>query len=186
MKQKCQPVGSHIKNSLLTEMLFMTYSQDLSSTRASVIIILIQLAILSFIYTKVISYSSVENRKKNVLERKNMQENWLPNLKENMFYTCIICCLLQQINECLRKHIPLTETNMYNYYEHQVVIIQTGLILGLCPADERRRYKVTPSLIGGRKPRIRADSRLVPSQWETSLQSNAVSHWLGANLESAL
>ena len=30
------------------------------------------------------------------------------------------------------------------------------------------------------------DSRLEPSQWETSLQSNAVSHWLGANLESAL
>ena len=28
----------------------------------------------------------------------------------------------------------------------------------------------------------RADSRLAPSQWETSLQSNAVSHWLGANL----
>ena len=32
----------------------------------------------------------------------------------------------------------------------------------------------------------RADSRFEPSQWETSLQSNAVSHWLGANLESAL
>ena len=32
----------------------------------------------------------------------------------------------------------------------------------------------------------RADSRLVPSQWETSLQSNAVSHWLGTNLESTL
>ena len=32
----------------------------------------------------------------------------------------------------------------------------------------------------------RADSRFAPSQWETSLQSNAVSHWLGANLESAL
>ena len=32
----------------------------------------------------------------------------------------------------------------------------------------------------------RADSRLAPSQWETSLQSNTVSHWLGANLESAL
>ena len=31
----------------------------------------------------------------------------------------------------------------------------------------------------------RDDSRLAPSQWETSLQSNAVSHWLGANLESA-
>ena len=24
----------------------------------------------------------------------------------------------------------------------------TGLILGLCPTNERRRYKVTPSLIG--------------------------------------
>ena len=33
---------------------------------------------------------------------------------------------------------------------------------------------------------IRADFRLAPCQWETSLQSNAVSHWLGANLESAL
>ena len=31
-----------------------------------------------------------------------------------------------------------------------------------------------------------ADSRLAASQWETSLQSNAVSHWLDANLESAL
>ena len=35
-------------------------------------------------------------------------------------------------------------------------------------------------------PQNRADSRFVPSQWETPLQSNAVSHWLGANLESAL
>ena len=32
----------------------------------------------------------------------------------------------------------------------------------------------------------RADSRLAPSQWETLLQSNAVSHWLGTNLELAL
>ena len=32
----------------------------------------------------------------------------------------------------------------------------------------------------------RDDSRLAFSQWETALQSNAVSHWLGANLESAL
>ena len=30
------------------------------------------------------------------------------------------------------------------------------------------------------------DSRLAPSQWETALLCNAVSHWLGANLESAL
>ena len=33
--------------------------------------------------------------------------------------------------------------------------------------------------------KYRADSRLTPSQWETSLRSYAVSHWLGANLESS-
>ena len=33
---------------------------------------------------------------------------------------------------------------------------------------------------------IRADSRFAPSEWETSLQSNAVSHWLSAKLESDL
>ena len=32
----------------------------------------------------------------------------------------------------------------------------------------------------------RADSRFVPSQWETALFCNVVSHWLGANLEPAL
>ena len=30
-----------------------------------------------------------------------------------------------------------------------------------------------------------ADYRFAPSQWDMSLQSNTVSHWLGANLESA-
>ena len=33
---------------------------------------------------------------------------------------------------------------------------------------------------------FRADSRLGARQWETSLQSTAVSHWLGTKLESAL
>ena len=32
----------------------------------------------------------------------------------------------------------------------------------------------------------RADARIVPSQWETALLCNDVSHWLGTNLESAL
>ena len=32
----------------------------------------------------------------------------------------------------------------------------------------------------------RADSRFAPSQWETALFCNAVSHWLGTSLESAL
>ena len=33
---------------------------------------------------------------------------------------------------------------------------------------------------------IRVDSEFAPSQWETSLLCNDVSHWLGANLELAL
>ena len=33
--------------------------------------------------------------------------------------------------------------------------------------------------------RFTANSRLAPSQCETSLQSNAISHWLGTNLESS-
>ena len=32
----------------------------------------------------------------------------------------------------------------------------------------------------------RADSRFAPSQWETALLCNDVSHWSGANIESAL
>ena len=35
-----------------------------------------------------------------------------------------------------------------------VLVDIAGLILGLCPANERSRYKVTPSLIDRRKPRI--------------------------------
>ena len=49
--------------------------------------------------------------------------------------------------------------------------------------SQTRQISLTFPGLGG-KPR--ADSRLAPSQWEPSLQSNAVSHWLGTNLESAL
>ena len=45
----------------------------------------------------------------------------------------------------------------------------------------------TPGQIRPLRPTYnRADYRLKPSQWETSSQYNVVSHWLGANLESAL
>ena len=33
---------------------------------------------------------------------------------------------------------------------------------------------------------LRADSRFVPSQWETTLLCNDISHWLGASLKSGL
>ena len=34
--------------------------------------------------------------------------------------------------------------------------------------------------------KVRADSRFMPSQWETALLCNEVSNWLGASLEFAL
>ena len=41
---------------------------------------------------------------------------------------------------------------------HTIYLTSSVLILGLRPANERRRYKVTLSLIGGGKPRIRPAS----------------------------
>ena len=41
------------------------------------------------------------------------------------------------------------------------ILLCTGLILGFRQANERRRYKVTPPLIDGRKPRISAVHRCV-------------------------
>ena len=58
----------------------------------------------------------------------------------------------------------------------------------LCSADGDR---FLPSSLGTNYPYIhldilRADYRFVPSQWETGLLCNNVSHWLGASLESSL
>ena len=46
---------------------------------------------------------------------------------------------------------------------------------------DNRQFSVTAGHTG-----YRADSRLAPSQWETALLCNNISHWLGTNLESAL
>ena len=47
-------------------------------------------------------------------------------------------------------------------------------------------YNGTQSFMPPTGSYVRADSKLAPSQWKTSLQRNAVSHWLSANLEPAL
>ena len=46
-----------------------------------------------------------------------------------------------------------------------------GLILGLRPSNERRRYFVTTSLIAGREPRISPD---IVSDWEADIASIAI------------
>ena len=116
----------------------------------------------------------------------------------------------EQMNKQMDKYIPMSPSNSISggqkkFYEicitvekslvkpktmsghyPECVVTYTGLILGLHPANERRRCKVTPSLIGWAQTWNDSDSRLAPSQWEMALQSNTISHWLGANLESAL
>ena len=45
-------------------------------------------------------------------------------------------------------------------------------------------FLITPKCIS--VTNIRTDSRFAPSQWETPLLCNDISHWLGTNLESTL
>ena len=59
-----------------------------------------------------------------------------------------------------------------------------GIWWGAVPSGSPSVLKVWIWLYLVHQPR--ADSCFAPSQWETSLQSNAVSHWLGTNLESTL
>ena len=58
--------------------------------------------------------------------------------------------------------------------------------LMLCPCLFHLHFVSLWIIVAGTRWYCRADSRFVPSQWETSLQSNDVSHWLGVSLESAL
>ena len=74
-----------------------------------------------------------------------------------------IPALVQIMAWRLQDHKPLFEPNMVSLLTH-ISINQPQWV----------------------KSNTRADSRFAPSQWETSLQSNAVSHWLGADQGSTL
>ena len=50
------------------------------------------------------------------------------------------------------KDLPLSLLCFFKFI--MIPDLISGLILGLCSANDRRRYKVTPSLIGWGKPRI--------------------------------
>ena len=47
-------------------------------------------------------------------------------------------------------------------------------------------YRIVNLIFRDNVNMYRDDSRFAPIQWETSLQSNAISHWMGTNLESTL
>ena len=60
----------------------------------------------------------------------------------------------------------------------RVIVLVYSKYFNSNSANEARKLFFTQSL--------RVDSRFAPSQWETALLCNDVSHWLGASLESAL
>ena len=66
-----------------------------------------------------------------------------------------------------------------------LVVVWWSLIGPVSFGVKPPKILVKVSQIQQTRPENRADSRIALSQWET-LQSNAVSHWLGENLESAL
>ena len=95
---------------------------------------------------------------------------------------------LTDFNKSLQSHSYLADVsaaNLWRYLSNMKVIFQNsdkpgnnGMeIASITPLSFRQTIVWS---------NIRADSGLVPSQWEMSLQSNVVSHWLCANLESAL
>ena len=64
---------------------------------------------------------------------------------------------------------------------HGQTMVRTILIsnvITICETDHMNQWPGTADM----HAQTRADSRLAPSQWETSLQSNTVSLWLGTSL----
>ena len=81
---------------------------------------------------------------------------------------------------------------LLNHDSNKIKLIDFGLSRQLKDGEVVKEMLGTPEFVGRymkdqcNKGVLRTDSTLAPSQWETSLQSNGVSHWLGTNLESAL
>ena len=84
-----------------------------------------------------------------------------------------------------RPNVPLP--SLYSKYQQNnsfVPVLFMGLKVKLCRSGCRLFH--IPPTGPAHQSVIKAGSRFVPNQWETSLLCNDVSHWLGANLESAL
>ena len=107
---------------------------------------------------------------------------------------CVISVVRNDINANIFLFISYIQHNLHLESAasgHQPFITQSGAtyisyLNSLKSFCEKFHNSISPHWLLYFLLEARADSRLVPSQWETSLQSNAVSHWLGANLETAL
>ena len=102
-----------------------------------------------------------------------MQPNSLSIVKTGKFTCCLERFILEFIN-LWHQFLPS--------YSHGSVVIWPPQYANNTSSKDCHcvRYYLLTHI------HYRADAKFAPSQWETSLQSNAVSHWLGANLESAL
>ena len=67
-----------------------------------------------------------------------------------------------------------------------ILLIFTGHLLDEALSQACHLHCGVLSFTSSRNTYFRADSRFAPSQWETALLCNDVSHWLGARLASAL
>ena len=74
------------------------------------------------------------------------------------------------------RYLTITQSHWYDSSSPQRVEKNEKCYTQSCPFHS----------FSGHCQRCRADTRFAPSQWETALLCNDVSHWLGANLESAL
>ena len=114
-------------------------------------------------------------------------------------HSCIILCALTP-NCMWSRFISTNRSCFLSYGECPVFSINLGTsvtaVLHNMVSSQNRIFhtlkmnqRFVHNTINLRKTWLgeyRADSRLASNQWETSLQSNIVSNWLGANLESAL
>ena len=95
------------------------------------------------------------------------------------------------------EYVGTIGTNNFQWFSfsHQIhkTISRCKLLVRLCSDDKLGHCQITLLMIGSicvvlhhAQQVLAMDSRFTPSQWQMGLLCNDVSHWLGANLESAL
>ena len=95
-----------------------------------------------------------------------------------------------------QTHDLMVRTYTITFYFHGILVVSENCSTDMCLWLARISMTHSSSVfehpleqLQGCLPAAyfsRADSRFVPSQWETALLWNDVSHWLGASLASAL
>ena len=83
---------------------------------------------------------------------------------------------------CLQVRLSFQESSLFTEFTNQSNRLYCHI--GMTNDRPYQESVIIPTL--STMGETRADSRFAPSQWETALLCNDVSHWLGASLESVL